>query len=61
MATNKPNPLPCPYCKRAPVVVKIKAGRYRVACPYLDCKQIDAVGRTETEAVEKWDEEVIKA
>ncbi len=61
MAKKKPNPLPCPYCKRAPAVVKVRPARYRVACPYLDCKYIDAVGYTEEEAVDKWNEEVYKA
>lgn len=61
MASNKPNPMPCPHCKRAPAVVKVKPGRFRVACPYLDCKQIDAVGETEKKAVDKWNEEVYKA
>lgn len=46
MAKKKPKPLPCPYCKRDPAVVKVRPGRYRVACPYLDCKQIDAIGYT---------------
>lgn len=61
MASKTPKPWPCPYCKRDPVVVKSRPGRYRVACPYLDCKQIDAVGYTEKEAVDKWNDEVSKA
>lgn len=47
-------PCPCRYCGREPVVVKVKPLRWRVACPYLDCKYVDAVGETEEEAVDSW-------
>ena len=60
MASVKPEPIPCRCCGREPVTVKVKPGWWRVACPYLDCKYVNAFGNTEAEAVEAWNKEVNK-
>ena len=51
---KKPEACACRECGRTPVVVKIRRGPWRVACPYLDCLQIDAIGATEIDAILTW-------
>lgn len=58
--TDKPTPKPCPCCGRVPVIVSIRRWHWRVACPYLDCKPLDAFGESEAAAVENWNKEVAK-
>jgi hypothetical protein len=58
---NKPTACNCRKCDRPPVIVKIRAGSWRVACPYLDCIQVSSFGSTEDEAIENWNKnEVVK-
>lgn len=58
---RKPVPDSCPTCGRLPAISKVKAGRWVVDCPVIGCKnKIHAVGPTEGEAVDKWNEEVRK-
>lgn len=60
--TQTPEPCNCRKCGRPPVVVKVRRGQYRVACPYLDCEVRNSFGNTEAEAIKKWnDGEVVKA
>ena len=54
---KKPEACVCRKCGRTPVVVKIKPHHWRVACPYLDCIQNDALAETEDEAIERWNED----
>lgn len=56
-SNGKPIANPCRCCGREPVVVKIKPGRWRVACPYLDCDYVDACGETEIDAILVWNAE----
>jgi hypothetical protein len=59
--SNRPEPAPCPRCKRLPVVVKTRPGLWRVACPFLDCAPLEnAWGGTEQIAVRNWNEEATK-
>jgi hypothetical protein len=59
---QKPEPYACRKCHRMPIIVKIRADFWRVACPYLDCIQVSSFGNTEDEAIEKWNkDEVVKA
>lgn len=54
---KKPEACECRKCGRTPVVVKIRAGYWRVACPYLDCESYDStLGSTEAEAIEAWND-----
>lgn len=57
MANTKPEPCPCRYCGRSPVIVKPRPRLWRVACPYLDCEYVNAYGETESQAVEAWNEQ----
>lgn len=54
---EKPEACGCRKCGRTPVVLRIRGSHWRVACPYLDCIQNDAIGETETEAIERWNAE----
>jgi hypothetical protein len=47
---------PCPKCFRMPIIVKLQPCHWRVACPWLDCEQVNAIATTEEEAVRKWNE-----
>lgn len=58
---QKPEPCACRKCGRTPVVVKVRPGFWRVACPYPDCIQVSSFGTSEDEAIKKWnDNEVVK-
>lgn len=58
---RQPVPDRCPTCGRLPIISKVKAGRWVVGCTGAGCKgQNYAVGATEKEAVDKWNEEVRK-
>jgi hypothetical protein len=58
---RQPVPDRCPCCGRLPVISKVKPGRWTVDCPGANCKGLNyAVGATEKEAIEKWNEEVRK-
>ena len=51
---NTIEPKPCPKCFRLPIVVKVQPCHWRVACPYLDCDPVNAIGTTEADAIRKW-------
>ena len=53
---NMPEACVCPKCFRPPIIVKLQPCHWRVACPWLDCEQVNAVGTTEAEAIRRWNE-----
>lgn len=59
---KQPEACGCRKCGRTPVVVRLSPGRWRVACPYLDCENVSAYGNSEKDAVSKWNTgEVVRA
>ena len=52
----------CPSCRCEPVVAKVGAGRWVVACPDLKGCWCNIVGRgtTEKEAIQDWNEKAVR-